>query len=219
MAQQVASEISKDSWFRSVVNRRHESNGVEKQLRVRKHTLDTCSKYDHEASWKRTRKLGNSTIYRQSNEYLSWKNEQASSTLLCFGKLGSGKSVLLANVVDDLTLNANATARIAYFFCQHDAFESTKAQTVIGSLSRQLLQPIRDLTRASEFFVEHQERSVENLCGLLKVVLNREYQAYIVLDGLESCNECERTAILDALRSFQDVCHCAFPSGWKLRTT
>ncbi|KAL3490396.1 ankyrin repeat-containing domain protein [Aspergillus germanicus] len=135
----------------------------------------------------------------------SGKIRQFSSTLLCVGKLGSGKSVLLANVVDDLFSNANATATIAYFFCQHDALERMKAQTVIGSLTRQLLQPIQDLAPASDFLVKHPGRGVVHLCGLLKAMLSREYRAYIVLDGLDNCTDGERTAILDSLRKLQDM--------------
>ncbi|KAL3441705.1 hypothetical protein BJX65DRAFT_313525 [Aspergillus insuetus] len=128
MTQQVAHEATENSRFRSVMRRRHETDGHEKQLRAWKRILYTCLGYDHEASWKRTRKLGNSNIYKMSNVYSAWKLAEALSTLLCIGKLGSGKSVLLANAVDDLTLNANATATIAYFSWQHEALESMNAQ-------------------------------------------------------------------------------------------
>jgi hypothetical protein len=205
MAQQIANEATQHSRFRSVISWRHESDGLEKQLRARKHTLDTCSDHGHEANWKRTRKLGNSSIYKQSDEYSTWKSQTDSSTLLCVGKLGSGKSVLLANVVDDLVLDANATATIAYFFCQHDALESLKARTEIGCVGRQILQPIRDLTPIFDFLLEHPARDLSHLCSLLKAVLGREYRAYIVLDGLESCDNGERTAILGSLRQLQDL--------------
>jgi hypothetical protein len=62
MTQQVAHEATENSRFRSVMRRRHEADGLEKQLRARERILDTCSGYDHEATWKRTRELDNSNM-------------------------------------------------------------------------------------------------------------------------------------------------------------
>ena len=47
------------------------------------------------------------------------------------GKLGSGKSVLLANIVDDLNLHVRSkNIVVAYFFCRHDIPESLKARSL-----------------------------------------------------------------------------------------
>jgi hypothetical protein len=43
---------------------------------------------------------------------------------------------------------------VAYFFCRHDILESLKARTVIGSLARQLLRLIPDLSMAVGFVDE-----------------------------------------------------------------
>jgi ankyrin repeat domain-containing protein 50 len=95
--------------------------------------LDFCSKYDYQTTWKQTRKIGNATLFKQLVEYRDWKNSPASSTLLYTGKLGSGKSVLLANVVDDLNMyTRDETVVVAYFFCRHDMPESLKARTMLG---------------------------------------------------------------------------------------
>ena len=51
--------------------------------------------------------------------------------------LGSGKTILSANVVENLMLTTPA-AVISYFFCKHDEAGSLKARTIIGSIARQL---------------------------------------------------------------------------------
>jgi hypothetical protein len=42
---------------------------------------------------------------------------------MCTGKLRSGKSVLLVNIINDLNLNVDTTP-VTYFFCQHDGTSS-----------------------------------------------------------------------------------------------
>jgi hypothetical protein len=55
------------------------------------------------------------------------------------GKLGSGKSVTMSNIVDDIYLLEDGLAT-AYFFCRHDIPEGLTARSIIGCLFRQLLQ-------------------------------------------------------------------------------
>ncbi|KAL2834784.1 ankyrin repeat-containing domain protein [Aspergillus pseudoustus] len=206
-AQHLTSETTENSRFRSLITRWHEAEGLDKKLRARKHALDACSTYDHEGSWKRLRKLGNSGIYKKSDEYLAWRDQQDPSTLLCTGKLGCGKSVLLANIVDDLNLSTEAATTIAYFFCQQDTLNSMQAQTVFASLARQLLHSVADLAPASDFIRENPHTDTENLLELLTKTLPQNYQAYIVLDGLDDCKDGERTLLLEALRGLQSRVH------------
>jgi hypothetical protein len=103
----------------------------------------------HEVGWKQIRKFGNTTFLSQVPEYKAWKMRKESCALTCTENLRSGKSVLLANIVDDLNLEAATQTTIAYFFCQHDASESLKARIIIGALARQLLHLLPDLENAS----------------------------------------------------------------------
>ena len=66
--------------------------------------------------------------------YKQWRQEQQhSSTLWCTGILGSGKTVLAANVVEDVMSVAAATVS---YFCKYDEAESLKTRTIIGSIAR-----------------------------------------------------------------------------------
>jgi len=61
----------------------------------------------------------------QQAEYREWRDGSDPSALLYTGKLGSGKSVLLANIVDDLSLRTEEMgSQVAYFFYKHDVSES-----------------------------------------------------------------------------------------------
>jgi len=117
-----------DSEFRALWSKESKFVSLDKKLKTRLRVLDFCSTYDYETSWRQIRKIGYTTSYSVLAEYQEWKSQADPSTLLYTGKLGSGKSVLLANIVDDLNLYVNGkNIPVAYFFCRYDVFESLDA--------------------------------------------------------------------------------------------
>jgi ankyrin repeat domain-containing protein 50 len=105
MAKRIEEEAEENSRLRALANSWSEKYSLEKKVKARIEVLDLCSTYDHESTWKQTRKTGNATLLKELPEHQAWKTGTTSSTLIYTGKLGSGKSVLLANVVDDLNLH------------------------------------------------------------------------------------------------------------------
>lgn len=180
------------------------SESHRQKLRAHLRFLDACSTYDHEAAWKEARKLGNTTLFSSSQEYTRWRSQTRSSTMLCRGKLGSGKSVLLANLVNDLNLYVPTDeVPVAFFFSRHDISESRKARSVIGSLARQLLrsavhQDVGRLANETALALDSDE-----IVGILKRALPSHFRAYFVLDGLDECDEKERDTILEHLQTLQ----------------
>ncbi|KAF1813213.1 hypothetical protein P152DRAFT_506869 [Eremomyces bilateralis CBS 781.70] len=141
-------------------------------------------------TWKQTRKLGHCSLYSRCTVYLGWRSRASSSTLIYMGKLGSGKSVLLCNIVHDLsTWVEGKPTPVAYFFCRHDIPESLKARTIFGSLARQLLISIPDLVLSKELPDETTSHlDVEDVCRLLQRVFPENTPAYVVLDGIDECD-------------------------------
>jgi ankyrin repeat domain-containing protein 50 len=123
------------------------------------------------------------------------------------GKLGSGKSFLLANIVDDLNLHVLRKDIVAaYFFYRHDVPESLKARTVIGSLARQLLLPIPDLTMMVEYLDETSPAlNFERIFILMQRALSPNCKAYFILDGLDECDYIERKILIPQLRKPQET--------------
>jgi ankyrin repeat domain-containing protein 50 len=108
--------------------------------------LDRCSTYDHQMEWKRLLKLGRSTVFEASQQYKDWVSQTSPSTLACVGKLGCGKSVTMANIVQDVfSQRAKDKHLVAYFFCQHSNVESRQARTILGSIARQILHSTQPL--------------------------------------------------------------------------
>ncbi|KUL89517.1 hypothetical protein ZTR_04434 [Talaromyces verruculosus] len=202
MAKRFEDEADKNSKFRdwSLGFRTLESH--QKQLAATRRVLDLCSTYDYQAKWKQTRKIGNATVFQSDDNYQLWKNFQTSATLMYTGRLGSGKSVLMANIVDDLNMNLQNTM-VAYFFCRHDEVESLKAKTILGSLARQLLvagkTPAPDLKK----FDENELHDVEGLMRIL-VSLPIKHKAFFVLDGLDECGYLVAKEVIRYLRKIQE---------------
>ncbi|KAF2467808.1 uncharacterized protein BDR25DRAFT_291179 [Lindgomyces ingoldianus] len=207
MAKRIQEEAEENSQFRAVSSKFFKSAPYEKRLATNLRVLDICSKYDYETTWKQTRKIGNANFFCRDPKYQEWKAQVKSCTLIYTGKLGSGKSVMLANIVDDLSTHVQSkNIAVAYFFCRHDVPESLKAQTVVRSLARQLLRTIPDLTTIAKFCDE--TRTVLGFGTILRCLRRAfppDYQAYFVLDGLDECDCSEREILAQQLRELQEA--------------
>jgi ankyrin repeat domain-containing protein 50 len=191
MAKKVEEEAVENSRLRALLRNFSESVSHQQRMRTNLRALNFCSTYDYETTWKQTRKVGNTTLFDRTSEYQNWKDQADSCTLIYTGKLGSGKSVLLANMVDDLNLHVRSNNNVvAYFFCRHDIAESLTARTVIGSLARQLLRPIPDLAMVARFLDETSiAPDFEKVFSLIQCDLPPDYKAYFILDGLDECDD------------------------------
>jgi ankyrin repeat protein len=204
MGQKIEDEGQENSRFRALSSKFTETASHRAKLQVNLRVLDLCSTYDYETTWKQTRKRGNATLFNNATEYQNWKNRAESCTLVFRGKLGSGKSVLLANIVEDLNLHfQNKNIGLAYFFCRHDILESLKARTVIGSLAQQLLSSIPDLSIVGDLIGTSSTLDLEAISNLLHRALPHNYNMCFVLDGLDECSGLERAMVEQELRTLQ----------------
>lgn len=172
---------------------------LENHLRV----LDLCFTYNYKSTWKRIRKLGKAGWTFAEAEYGAWLNESESATLLVRGKLGSGKSVLLANMVDDLNLK-RPKVRTAYFFCREDDDRSLECRTLLGCL----LQPLPP-HKTSLHIQQFTNMDSDDIIRALKLVLEPSESILFVLDGIEACSQRERDEVMSTLRQLQEAFHMA----------
>ncbi|KAI9854299.1 MAG: hypothetical protein M1813_001292, partial [Trichoglossum hirsutum] len=205
MAKKIDEEAQANFRFRALSSKYSESVSLRRKMKTNLQVLNLCSMYDYETTWKQTRKIGNATLFNQNTKYRNWKGRADSCTLIYTGKLGSGKSVLLANIVDDINLHVQSKSHVvAYFFCRHDIPESLKALTIFGSLARQLLRPIPDLAIAAEILDETTSAlDFERLFTVLQRAIPPERKAYFILDGLDGCDYAERKMLIQRLRELQ----------------
>ncbi|CZR53656.1 uncharacterized protein PAC_03536 [Phialocephala subalpina] len=205
LAQTIEGEAGENTRFRTLSSKFSENEEYHKSLETKLRALDSCSTYDYETTWKQIRKIGNTTLFDRSIEYQSWKTSTNSSTLICTGKLGSGKSVLLANAIDDLNLYVQGKdIVVAYFFCRHDIPDSLKARSVINSLARQLLSSVPGISTTLELLAKSSlPLDFERLSILLFRALPPSCKAYLIVDGLDECDSIEREMLTKQLQQLQ----------------
>ncbi|RHZ55582.1 hypothetical protein CDV55_102429 [Aspergillus turcosus] len=211
-SQTLQEEAKENSRFRRIMVKLSDSSNQRQQLALRLRLLDACSTYDYQTSWKQARKQGTTSWFASTTEYQKWKEASSSCSLLCTGKLGSGKTTLMATMVDDLFCST-PKGTTAYFFCRFDVSESLTARTIIGCLARQLLgqQPI-DLTTIDNLFENWFARPDEQgILTFLRELLPAAPIYSLVVDGLDECPIRERQAtfkILQQLQEHLNVCLC-----------
>ena len=171
---------------------------TEKYLRL----LDLCSTYDYKSAWKRLRKLGTTRSILSDEEYDEWLHSQQKENFIIRGKLGSGKSVLLANMVDDVNLKQPETTT-AYFFCCEDDIRSLTCRTILGCFARQVLQLLPPEEAAKHSHLFSTEMQTDHIVEAMVAIMSSKKRLVLILDGLEACAKQERVELLGALERLQ----------------
>ncbi|KAI4127094.1 MAG: hypothetical protein LQ338_003380 [Usnochroma carphineum] len=165
----------------------HQSKKEEKDLRMeidrrklrkrKQQTLDTLSTYDYQRTYKQIRKQcvpGTSNWILENPEFKMWK-EGPSKGLWCSGKLSPKDAA-------------------SFFFCRFGDQESLEARTVIGSLARQLVSDVPE----DAFRGFSHKTPIEHF---LKSTLSDTRQYFVILDGLDECDEAQIREVADILHS------------------
>lgn len=174
------------------------------EKRSKSQYLSTCSIYNHETSLNQARKKGASSWIFETGDYKRWRSTVFPATFLCSGIVGSGKTVLSASVVEELTLNKIRDfnrSDLAYFFCRDDDAVSLSAREIVGSLARQLLgnttseifsslaSDVGDIRLDSEQIVSH-----------MLLLLPQHIHHNLLIDGLDECDDKEVTILVESLQ-------------------
>lgn len=155
----------------------------------------------HITAWRRHRRKGDCKWIYQTAGYKSWVANDASSTLCISGKLGSGKTVTMANIVAQINMHETC----AFFFCTFKDQESLKAPTVLGSIAFHLLDSIPGDDPAWDELSRQEDTKSRVLTstGIIHLLtdLLPEHARYVVLfDGLEDCPDDEMAEVIYGLR-------------------
>ncbi|KAK1749810.1 hypothetical protein QBC47DRAFT_465375 [Echria macrotheca] len=180
-----------------------------------------CSRqYERVAAWRRQRRKGTAEWLFKEQAYLDWKNTTKSGVLWIHGKLGSGKTVLLANIVAELyrlpqggdnTISGDGRPIVTYHFCNHDRPDSNTYDFILGSVVQQIVARLepgsRVIAEMDRYLQSAPCRPLEDeVIGILRRGLPRNRPVFMVLDALDECQEETAASILGALKSLSEVC-------------
>ncbi|RWA09085.1 hypothetical protein EKO27_g6023 [Xylaria grammica] len=170
----------------------------------RQQLLDSLSTYDHlrllkQSRLKRHRNTSNWITH--TTEFHRWV-DRAVPLLCCFGKIGSGKTIATASVIDHILSTLGSDCVISFFFVESGNQRSLSADTIIRSVLRQRLNP----TNIPQEVMQGLERldpssGVDDLVKLLHIMMPPTRVSYIVIDGLDECEKPDRDKLLTALSS------------------
>lgn len=155
----------------------------------------------HVTTWRRHRRKGDCKWIYQTEAYKSWLTLDASSTLCISGKLGSGKTVTLANIVAQINMHQPC----AFFFCTFKEPESLKAANILGSIAFHLLDSIPGDDSTWDVLARQEDTTSRVLTStgiihLLADLLPENARHVLVFDGLEDCPNDEITEVIHGIR-------------------
>lgn len=198
-------ETRENSKTREFLNKFSAVETHQAKMKARIKLLSACSRFDYQRPWKQARKCGISTWMERNSEYKKWRDSEQPSTVLLSGKLGAGKTVLLANMIDDL--NRHSAGRyIAYFFCLADDSESQRAHTLAGCVARQVIEAC-NLAVAVQLWKGIGMRPLQesDFLDFFRQDITGGQTLFLVVDGIDQCSTEDRRNILDFLEFLQDT--------------
>ncbi|RYP43678.1 hypothetical protein DL768_009779 [Monosporascus sp. mg162] len=182
----------------------------------RQQLLEKLSSYDYLSPFREARKKRHCSTAEwifSTSEFNRWNDATASSLLWCCGK---SKTILTAGVIEHVFANkGSADECVTFFFVRYDDPPSLKAETILRSIIRQSLDPVK-LSKEMVAALRELDRklcpSVEDLVGLLRrrIALSNSFR--VIIDGLdeflwviylinELCTQCCDDDIRKSLRN------------------
>ncbi|KAH0489354.1 hypothetical protein TgHK011_009786 [Trichoderma gracile] len=139
----------------------------------------------------------------KTREFDRWINDSESPLLWCSGKIGSGKTILTASLIDKLlTEKQGPDEFVSFFFIQFDDQQSMIAETILKSIVQQALHasnPPREIETLLERMKLSLSSGLEDILELLRKIAASFRTFYIAIDGLDECSKQERGDLLRIL--------------------
>ncbi|KAF2472361.1 uncharacterized protein BDR25DRAFT_341809 [Lindgomyces ingoldianus] len=143
--------------------------------------------------------------------FTNWFRAPNSQSLVILGEMGSGKTVAMAFLVDELRRRNEhqlPQPKICYYYCRDD--ETGQAVHIFSALILALLEQLSGLKKTFyEWYKENQAtgllqpatntRKLEEF--LEKVLKTLDRPLFIVIDGLDECDRESRTTVLKLLKN------------------
>ena len=194
------------SLFTGSQPRKHELD--EKLFRLRTRISPHQDEFD--LIWRRERKKGTTPWIFDSTSYQEWVGSPESSVLQVTGNLGSGKTVLLANIFaavssqDTSNMPEQEKPITACFFCNFGNAKSLESRNIIGSLAYQFVNSLIAEADGAEALAERMPSDISStytneLVDFVAKLLPQDRSYYVVLDALDECAEQEVEEVATAI--------------------
>lgn len=152
----------------------------------------------------------------RSPEFQRWlKDEQ--QTLFCPGIPGAGKTMVTSIIVDDLVTrffdDESGSVGIAYIYCNFRRQDEQKAENLVASLLKQIIQGEPSLLHiAKSLYEKHKDKhtnpSLDELSNALQTAVATHSKVFILIDALDEIqsHDGHREKLLSAIFNLQENC-------------
>lgn len=183
----------------------------ENQKAKRRHKLlANLSVLDYEGKHRKVRRdrhMNTGTWLLTSSQYEAWLNSQKSSLFCCYGIPGCGKSVLVSNVVDQLSITTESTSIVvAYYYCDYADKRTLDPINILGTLARSLLQNIEIPNNVEDLIMKSycdgaRVAEVEEVHRILHESMSAYAEVVLIIDGLDETMEHDQSLVHRSLQS------------------
>lgn len=136
------------------------------------------------------------------------RKQMMSLTYQISAAAGSGKTIIAAGIIETLcSRSLSAGTSISYFFCTINDPKSRDPRTIISSLTRQILNIVDETpeiaAKLKSMFPSLAGRApgIKELSPLLASVARLPATAYLLIDGLDECEDSDRRQVLSGIRN------------------
>lgn len=157
-----------------------------------------------------TRQHGTGVWFTDSTMFLDWLYG-SNQTLFCPGEHGTGKTVIVAIVVDYLWKYIQAEGiGVAYFYCDFLKGADQPVVIIAATLLRQLVQQHSSVPSTVAALYERyaglrKQASLDEIVRALQVVISDYTQIYLVIDGLDEYPKDTGFHLLSVCRQLQST--------------
>ncbi|OHF00701.1 hypothetical protein CORC01_04018 [Colletotrichum orchidophilum] len=190
----------------SMAKTRAQVHEYKQQMGKRRELLDGLSKYDYVTAFQQARQKrfkGTGEWIVSAPQFIDWRKRPTSGIITLTGKIGSGKTILSAAVIDSIFEKDGTSLPVMFHFVRFDEPKSMDAETILRSLIRQNLQP-ESMTEEITNSLANAAKSLyspESLRTLLERKLISQQETCVVIDALDECQHSHQRKILQALLS------------------
>jgi ankyrin repeat domain-containing protein 50 len=184
--------------------------------------LQDFATFDYEAYLRQAPRKFPGTLqwFDQHETYRAWIDAISSQMLMIYGPAGCGKTVIARSLMDDLQSLSESRPRPNFFFCNAASPTQRTAQGILTGLINQCLtwHPSLAFKIAQPYFRERAQSrhqwDPETLLELFKALVSVGICCFVLLDGLDECDDHSQIFILENFQ--QRLLPCAL-SGFPLK--